>query len=90
MTNASISQAALLGGSSATSPIKAEGLTLAPLMTIEEAARLFRSSTKTVRRMIARGDLPAVRIKGQRAIRIRSVDALAVLRPIPSGAIGRE
>jgi len=75
-------------GSNAT--ITAEGLTLAPLITIEEAAELFRYSPKTVRRMIARGDLPAVRIKGQRAIRIRAVDALALLRPIPSGAIGHE
>ena len=90
MTNPLITKAASPERDSSAAPIKAEGLTLAPLITIEEAAELFRSSSRTVRRMIARGDLPAVRIKGQKAIRIRAVDALAVLRPIRSGAIGHE
>src|SRR5215510_10331201 len=44
----------------------------APLMTVAEAAAVLRVSTKTIRRLIARGAFGRVKIG--RALRIRSVD----------------
>jgi excisionase family DNA binding protein len=41
----------------------APGVQARPLLTIEETARRLRVSTKTVRRLIGRGDLPAVRVR---------------------------
>jgi excisionase family DNA binding protein len=46
-------------------------------MTIKDAATLFRVSTKTIRRLIQREELQAVKIG--RSIRIRSVDVLRVI-----------
>jgi excisionase family DNA binding protein len=57
------------------------------LMTIEQVAESFQLSRSTVRRMIARGQIPAHRV-GLRAIRIRPEDAEAALRAIPNAKRG--
>lgn len=57
------------------------------LMTIEQVAESFQISRSTVRRMIARGQLPAHRV-GLRAIRIRPEEAESALRVIPNAKRG--
>lgn len=52
-----------------------------PLISLAEAARLLDVSTDTVRRMIARGELQAVRV-GLRKIKLRVTDVEAAARPI--------
>ena len=54
-----------------------------PELTIADAASLVRVSTKTVRRWIAEGRLPAQRY-GPRLIRIRLGDLEAMGRRIPA------
>lgn len=51
---------------------KPETRTTVPLLTVEEVARRLNTSTKTVRRRIADGDLPVHRIG--RAHRISETD----------------
>lgn len=53
------------------------------LLTIEEAADYTALSTRTIRRRISAGDLPAIRV-GPRSIRIRHDDLEQLLRPIPN------
>lgn len=53
------------------------------LLTIEEAADYTALSTRTIRRRISAGDLPAVRV-GPRSIRVRHDDLEQLLRPIPN------
>ncbi|MDJ1372067.1 helix-turn-helix domain-containing protein [Gulosibacter molinativorax] len=53
----------------------------ASLLTIEQAADFLQVSTKTIRRWIATGDLPARRFGG-RAIRIRRADIEAMGEPL--------
>jgi len=48
-----------------------------PLLTVHEVAALLNVSTKTVRRMIARNELPAHRIGGQ--LRVTRSDLAFVL-----------
>ena len=48
------------------------------LLTVGEAARQLSLSERTVRRMIAGGDLPAVRLG--RAVRIRQEDVFYLVR----------
>jgi len=55
-----------------------------PLHTLQSSAEYLDVTDRTVRNYIARGDLPAVRIRGSRAIRIRQSDLDALLRPIPT------
>lgn len=52
------------------------------LLTVEQAAQLLRTSRQTVRRRIADGSLPALRIP-PRSVRIRRGDLEALLRAIP-------
>src|SRR5690242_16580188 len=52
------------------STIRTSALSVAPLMTIAEAATALRVSTKTIRRVIARGELQCVKIG--RLVRIRA------------------
>ncbi len=52
--------------------MSAVGPTVAPLLTPAEVTRLLNVSLRTVRRLIASGDLPVVRIG--RSIRIRPED----------------
>lgn len=59
-------------------------VTTARFWTIKQTAECFGVSTKTVRDLIAKGELPAVRIGSTRAIRIRPDDAEAILRPVQS------
>ena len=49
-----------------------------------QAAEYLGVTDRTVRAYIARGVLPASRIKGSRLIRINSDDLDALLRPIPA------
>lgn len=55
-------------------------------ITIAEAAERLGVTDRTIRTLIARGDLPAYRL-GTRAVRIREDSLSAVLRPIPAGGI---
>lgn len=57
-----------------------------PLLSIPDAAEYSGASQKTIRRRIADGTIPAVRIG--RLIRIRPEDLEAALRPIPSAKVG--
>lgn len=55
----------------------------ARLMSIAQAAELLGLSTKTIRRRIATGDLPAYRA-GRRVIRVKGADLDRQFRRIPS------
>lgn len=55
------------------------------LITIAAAADYLGCSTKTVRRYIAAGRLPAYRA-GARFVRVDAAEVDALLRPIPVGA----
>lgn len=57
-----------------------------PLRTQEFSAEYLDVTTRTIRSYVSKGYLPAVRIKGSRAIRIRQSDLDALLQPIPSAA----
>lgn len=54
-------------------------------VTIGQAAAEYQCSTRTIRRRIATGDLPAFRL-GSRSIRIRRADLDRLLRPVPTVA----
>jgi excisionase family DNA binding protein len=49
---------------------------LGPLMTVAEAATILRVSTRTIRRLIERGELDAVRVG--RSVRIRPADIMDI------------
>ncbi len=49
-----------------------------------QAAEYIGVTERTIRAYIARGTLPARRIKGSRLIRISTADLDAMLRPIPA------
>lgn len=53
-------------------------------LTLEQAAELLSTSTRTLRRCIADGDLPAYKF-GTRAVRVKATDLEGVLRRIPTG-----
>lgn len=57
-------------------------------LTQAEAAKYLRVTDRTVRGYIARGILPASRVRGSRLIRIRRSDLDALLAPIPSAKVG--
>lgn len=50
----------------------------------QEAAEYLGVTDRTIRTYIARGALPACRIRGSRAIRIAQADLDALLQPIPA------
>lgn len=52
---------------------------MADLLTVAEAASFLRVSERTIRRMCAEGDLPAIRVRT--AWRIRRVDLAELLEP---------
>lgn len=56
------------------------------LISLETAAETASCSPKTIRRMVARGDLTAYRV-GQRLLRIDADELTRVLTPIPTGGI---
>lgn len=60
--------------------------TLAPetWLSQSESAQYLDVSDRTVRNYIARGDLPAYRVKGSRLVRIRCADLDALLTRIPT------
>lgn len=51
-------------------------------MTLQEVAEMYRVSVKTVRRWIARGDLAAERLPGNRMIRIDTANIANLTRPV--------
>ena len=53
----------------------------------KQAAELVGVHPLTIRRAIASGDLPAMRM-GPRIIRVKRADVLALLRPIPTAGGG--
>ena len=55
--------------------------------TIAQVAQAYGVSTKTVRRLISRGDLHAYRL-GSRLIRVDLNEAESLLRPIPTAGGG--
>lgn len=59
---------------------------LAPehFITIDEAADYYRVTPKTIRRMISRGDLRAVRLPGTRIVRLRVADLSSSAAWIPT------
>jgi excisionase family DNA binding protein len=60
------------------------------LLSVGQVATLLAISTRTVRRYIADGDLPAARLRGDGPYRIRTADAQALLldeRPAGSGGV---
>lgn len=58
-------------------------------LTLSQAAEHAAASTRTVRRWIAEGKLPAYRAAGKASIRVRLADVDALFSPIPTvGAMG--
>lgn len=57
------------------------------LNTIEQTAQRLGCSKNTVRALIRKGDLPAVRI-GPRMVRVRETDLEQILQPYDSGQAG--
>jgi excisionase family DNA binding protein len=66
-------------------PVRAEHPQLDEFLTVKEVAQLLKLNQQTVRNMIDRGELPAVRV-GARRVRMRREDSEAFLDP---GAAGR-
>lgn len=60
-------------------------LNLPEYVSVAEVAHALSMTERFVRELIARGDLPAVKV-GAKAIRIRRADVEAILRPIVPGA----
>jgi excisionase family DNA binding protein len=56
------------------------------LLTIADVAERLRLSERSVRRLIARGDLPARRIGSTRQIRVAVADVDRLLRPVGDAA----
>ncbi len=52
-------------------------------VSIEDAANLLGCSTRTIRRLIASGELTGFRL-GKRMLRVNLADVQATLRPIPT------
>jgi len=65
------SSGSVAGQSEATSP------PLLPLMTVSETAAILHLASRTVRRLIKRGEIPAVRIG--RSVRIRREDIRGII-----------
>jgi excisionase family DNA binding protein len=57
------------------------------LLTVQQAAEETACSVSTLRNLIARGELPALRF-GPRLIRVRRRDLDAVLKPYQGGQAG--
>ncbi|WP_193117351.1 helix-turn-helix domain-containing protein [Brachybacterium tyrofermentans] len=54
-----------------------------PLITLDDAAEMLAVNTRTIRRYVSAGDLPAFRL-GPRHIRVKHDDVLALLVPVPT------
>lgn len=59
-------------------------------VTLDDAAEYLNVSPRTIRRLIASGELPGFRVAGhRRAIRLDVADLDAIMQPIPSAAAGQ-
>jgi excisionase family DNA binding protein len=56
------------------------------LVSIETAADYLDVSTRSIRRYIAEGQLPAVRVAGAKLIRVDMADVDALAKPIPAAS----
>jgi excisionase family DNA binding protein len=63
---------------------KGKTVTAPTLWSIKQTAERFGVSEKTIRDLILKGELPAVRVGSTRTIRVRPDDAEAILRPVQS------
>ena len=61
--------------------------TIGELLTIEQTADVLGLHANTIRNLIRRGDLKAVRI-GARIIRVNATDVAAILAPVVAGEYG--
>lgn len=58
-------------------------------LTLNQAATHAAASTRTVRRWIAEGKLPAYRAAGRQSVRVKLADVDALFTPIPTaGTVG--
>lgn len=57
------------------------------LLTLADAALRAQTSQKTIRRRIAEGHLPAMRMAGSRLLRIDPADLDALFRPVPTTTV---
>lgn len=57
-------------------------------LSVTEAAEILAVSTDTVRRLVARGELPSYRVGSSRLIRVLRSDVLALLKPVKAGFSG--
>lgn len=55
-----------------------------PHLTVAQSAERLGVSTKTLRRRIADGHLPAYRVNGGRSLRLKVDDVDALLRRVPT------
>jgi excisionase family DNA binding protein len=70
----------------AAAPAPAEGSAASDYLTPEDAAAALNIHVQTLRAYVRSGKLPALRLAGERAIRIRRQDLEAVLEPlVPQG-----
>lgn len=53
-------------------------------LTLAQAAEIFGTSARTIRRLIESGSLPAFRI-GPRVLRVRAADVRALAKPVSVG-----
>jgi excisionase family DNA binding protein len=53
-------------------------------LSVQETADRYGISTKTIYRLVQRGELPASTMRGTRVLRIAAVDADRLLAPVPA------
>lgn len=64
--------------------------TIPKFVSIADAAKVLSCSTKSIRRLVADGELPGYRIANRPTIRIKADDLIALARPIPSASVAHE
>lgn len=54
-------------------------------VSVNEAAEILGTSADTVRRLVAKGELPSYRVGSSRIVRVLRSDVLALLKPVSAG-----